>query len=280
MEIVTTKEAVRAAVREWRRQGESVGLVPTMGYLHAGHASLMRRARAENGRVVASVFVNPMQFGPAEDLDSYPRDPERDAALCAEMGVDLLFRPDPAEMYGRDFRSYVDVSGLTEGLCGRSRPVHFRGVCTVVCKLMSIVRPDRAYFGQKDAQQLAVVHRMAEDLDLGVQVVGCPIVREPDGLAMSSRNTYLSAEERQAALVLSRAVRHGRELAESGERDAAAVAGAMRAIIEREPLARVDYVEVVDARTIRPQTELKRPVLGAVAVFIGRTRLIDNFILE
>ena len=280
MEIVTTKEAVRAAVREWRRQGESVGLVPTMGYLHAGHASLMRRARAENGRVVASVFVNPMQFGPAEDLDSYPRDPERDAALCAEMGVDLLFRPDPAEMYGRDFRSYVDVSGLTEGLCGRSRPVHFRGVCTVVCKLMGIVRPDRAYFGQKDAQQLAVVHRMAEDLDLGVQVVGCPIVREPDGLAMSSRNTYLSAEERQAALVLSRAVRHGRELAESGERDAAAVAGAMRAIIEREPLARVDYVEVVDARTIRPQTELKRPVLGAVAVFIGRTRLIDNFILE
>src|SRR5574344_1962321 len=178
MQIVTTKADVRAAVQEWKRQGESVGLMPTMGYLHAGHASLMRRARAENGKVVVSVFLNPMQFGPAEDLGNYPRDPARDAALCADMGADLLFRPDPAEMYSPDFCSFVDMTGLTAGLCGRSRPVHFRGVCTVVCKLMNIVRPDRAYFGQKDAQQLAVVRRMAEDLDLGVQVVGCPIVRE------------------------------------------------------------------------------------------------------
>ncbi len=280
MKSVATVAEVRATVGEWRKQGQTVALVPTMGYLHEGHASLIRRAKAENDKVVVSVFVNPMQFGPSEDLASYPRDAERDAALCKQMGADLIFRPDPAEMYTPGFCSFVDMNGLTGGLCGKTRPIHFRGVCTVVSKLFNIVRPDRAYFGQKDAQQLAVIRRMEEDLNMGIEIVGCPIVREADGLAMSSRNTYLSTEERQAALVLSRSIRLGEQLVRSGETSARVVAEAMQAELAKEPLARVDYVEIVNARDMRPLDAVERPLLAAMAVYIGKTRLIDNFIWE
>ncbi len=278
MKIVETKKEVREQVREWRRQGLSVGLVPTMGYLHEGHKSLIDRAVAENDRVVVSDFVNPMQFGPKEDLASYPRDLERDAALCEAAGANLIFHPQPEEMYHDDFSSFVDMSTLTGGLCGKSRPIHFRGVCTVVSKLFHIVTPDRAYFGQKDAQQLAVIRHMAEDLDFGIEIVGCPIIREEDGLAKSSRNTYLNRQERQAALVLSRSLAAGKEQIEKGERDAGKVVQAVTEMIREEPLAKIDYVEIVDWKTLEPVKEIDRPVLAAVAVYIGKTRLIDNFI--
>ena len=222
MKIVSTIEEVRAQVKEWKKEGKTIGFVPTMGYLHEGHMSLIDAA-GENDKVVVSIFVNPMQFGPTEDLASYPRDLEHDAKLCEEHGVDLIFHPTPEEMYGDQFYSYVDMDVLTKELCGLSRPVHFRGVCTVVTKLFNIVQPHRAFFGQKDAQQLAIIKRMVADLNMNVTVVGCPIVREADGLAKSSRNAYLSAEERQAALVLSRAIFAGKAAVEAGERDAAAL---------------------------------------------------------
>ena len=206
MKIVETIAEVREQVRMWKQEGLSVGLVPTMGYLHEGHQSLIDRAVADNDRVVVSVFVNPMQFGVGEDLESYPRDMDRDAAICEKAGASLIFHPEPSEMYPEDFSSFVDMNTLTGGLCGKTRPIHFRGVCTVVSKLFNIVTPDRAYFGQKDAQQLAVIRHMVSDLSYGIEIVGCPIIREEDGLAKSSRNTYLSPEERQAALVLSRSL--------------------------------------------------------------------------
>ena len=247
MEITGAIEEVRKQVKEWRRQGLSVGLVPTMGYLHEGHKSLIERAVAENDRVVVSDFVNPIQFGINEDLATYPRDIEADKRLCEQAGADLIFHPEAAEMYAPDFSTYVEMQKVSEGLCGKTRPTHFRGVCTVVCKLFHIVMPDRAYFGQKDAQQLAVIRRMVRDLDLDIQIVGCPIIREEDGLAKSSRNTYLSREERKAALVLSRAVFLGEDLMKKGERDADTILAAMRSLIEQEPLAKIDYVEMVDA---------------------------------
>lgn len=279
MKIVSTVKEVKEQVREWRKQGLTVGFVPTMGYLHEGHLSLMKAA-GENDKVVVSIFVNPMQFGPTEDLDSYPRDLERDAALCEEVGVDLIFHPEPEEMYDAHFCSYVDMSVLTEELCGLSRPVHFRGVCTVVNKLFHIVAPDRAYFGQKDAQQLAVIKRMVKDLNMDVEVKGCPIVREEDGLAKSSRNTYLSKQERQAALVLSKSIFLGQKMAQEGETSAAAILGAMRELIENEPLAKIDYVKMVDLLTMQQVESTEGGVLVAIAVYIGKTRLIDNFILE
>lgn len=280
MKIVKTVEEVRAEVKAWRAEGLSVGLVPTMGFLHEGHKSLIDRAVKENDRVVVSDFVNPTQFGPGEDLESYPRDLDMDAALCEKAGAALIFNPEPSEMYAEDACTYVNMDGLTGELCGKSRPIHFRGVCTVVSKLFNIVTPDRAYFGQKDAQQLSIIRRMVRDLNFGIEVVGCPIVREADGLAKSSRNTYLNEEERQAALVLSRAVKLGQEMAEKGETSADAVTDAMKALIEKEPLARIDYVKAVDAVSIEPVSEMKPPVLVAMAVFIGKTRLIDNFIYE
>ena len=280
MKIVKTVEEVRAEVKGWRAEGLSVGLVPTMGFLHEGHKSVIDRAVKENDRVVVSDFVNPTQFGPGEDLESYPRDLSRDAALCEEAGAALIFNPEPSEMYAEDACTYVNMDGLTKELCGKSRPVHFRGVCTVVSKLFNIVTPDRTYFGQKDAQQLSIIRRMVRDLNFNIEVVGCPIVREADGLAKSSRNTYLNAEERKAALVLSRAVKLGQEMAERGEKSAEAVTAAMTELIEKEPLARIDYVTAVDAVSIEPVTEMKPPVLVAMAVFIGKTRLIDNFIYE
>lgn len=280
MKIVETIAEVRAQVREWRQQGLSVGLVPTMGYLHEGHQSLIDRAVADNDRVVVSVFVNPMQFGVGEDLESYPRDMDRDAAICEKAGAALIFHPEPSEMYPKDFSSFVDMSTLTGGLCGKTRPVHFRGVCTVVSKLFNIVTPDRAYFGQKDAQQLAVIRHMVSDLSFGIEIVGCPIIREADGLAKSSRNTYLSAKERQAALVLSRSLNKGRELMDAGEKDAGKIRQAVLDEISAEPLARVDYVEIVDWNTLEAVETVDGAVLVAIAVYIGKTRLIDNFCVE
>ncbi len=280
MQIATTIEEVRTLVKKWKSEGETLGLVPTMGYLHEGHGSLISRARKENDRVVVSIFVNPMQFGPGEDLESYPRDLDKDSAYCESLGADLIFHPEPSEMYTEGFCSYVDMSVLTEELCGLSRPVHFRGVCTVVNKLFNIVQPTRAYFGQKDAQQLAVIRRMVQDLNMDLTIVGCPIVREADGLAKSSRNTYLSAEERQAALVLSRAVACGQACVEAGETDTKKILSQMKELIEAEPLARIDYVKAVDGLTMQQIETVKRPMLVAMAVYIGKTRLIDNFIVE
>ena len=280
MEITGKIDEVRRKVKEWRKQGLSVGLVPTMGYLHEGHKSLIDRAVAENDRVVVSDFVNPIQFGAGEDLATYPRDIEADKRLCGQAGAHLIFHPQPAEMYAPDFSTYVEMQEVSEGLCGKTRPTHFRGVCTVVCKLFHIVMPDRAYFGQKDAQQLAVIRRMVRDLDMDIQIVGCPIIREPDGLAKSSRNTYLNEEERKAALVLSKAVFHGQDMMEKGERDAGTILSSMKKLIEAEPLAKIDYVEMVDADTMAPLAKAQGRVLTAMAVYIGSTRLIDNFIME
>ena len=278
MKIVSTIEEVRAQVKEWKKEGLSIGFVPTMGYLHEGHMSLIDAA-GENDKVVVSIFVNPMQFGPTEDLASYPRDLEHDAKLCEEHGVDLIFHPTPEEMYGDQFYSYVDMDVLTKELCGLSRPVHFRGVCTVVTKLFNIVTPDRAYFGQKDAQQLAIIRKMVRDLNFDIEIVGCPIIREEDGLAKSSRNTYLSQEERKAALCLSKAVKLGQETIHTGIA-AEELLGKMRAVIEAEPLAKIDYVSMVDALTMQPVEKADRDVLVAMAVYIGKTRLIDNFSYE
>ncbi len=277
MIIATTCSEVRAQVSAWKKEGLTVGLVPTMGYLHEGHASLMRAAVASCDRTVASVFVNPFQFGPGEDLASYPRDFASDCALLEAEGVDLVFHPSDAEMYAPDFCTLVDMNGLTGELCGKSRPIHFRGVCTVVSKLFHIVSPDRAFFGQKDAQQLAVIRRMVRDLSFGIEIIGCPIVREADGLAKSSRNTYLSTEERQAGLVLSQAVRLGQALIKEGEASSAVVLSAMQNHIEKEPLARVDYVQAVDGLSMEPIEVLRPGGLVAMAVYIGKTRLIDNF---
>ena len=279
MKIVSTIEEVRAQVKEWKKEGQSIGFVPTMGYLHEGHMSLIDAA-GENDKVVVSIFVNPMQFGPTEDLASYPRDLEHDAKLCEEHGVDLIFHPTPEEMYGDQFYSYVDMDVLTKELCGLSRPVHFRGVCTVVTKLFNIVTPDRAYFGQKDAQQLAVIKRMVKDLNMPLTITGCPIIREADGLAKSSRNTYLSIEEREAALVLSRSIFLVKEMVEKGERDCKKILAAMTAEIEKEPLAKIDYVKIVDLDTMQQVEKIDRGILAAIAVYIGKTRLIDNFMYE
>lgn len=280
MIAVTTIQEVREQVAQWKREGLTVGLVPTMGFLHEGHASLVDKARNMCGKVVASDFVNPTQFGPNEDLEAYPRDFDRDCALLEEHGCDLVFHPSVEEMYAPNAATYVEIlDEMPKQLCGKTRPIHFRGVCTVVSKLFNIVQPDYAFFGQKDAQQLAIIRRMVRDLSFGVQIVACPIVRESDGLARSSRNTYLNPEERQAALCLSRAVFAGQSAAEQGERDAKAVLKRMTDIIEAEPLARIDYVSAVDGETMLPVDKLTDGVLVAMAVYIGKTRLIDNFIV-
>ncbi len=277
---IDTLSGIRRIIGEWKDNGLTIGLVPTMGYLHEGHASLIRLAAADNDRTVVSVFVNPMQFGPNEDLSDYPRDIERDLMVCRENGAHMVFVPEAGEMYPGGFSSFIDMEGPSAGLCGSKRPGHFRGVCTVVAKLFHIVQPDRAYFGQKDAQQLAVVRRMTDDLNFPVDIVGCPIVREPDGLALSSRNKYLNLEERKAALCLSAGLSFGRELVEAGERSCEAVVNAVRDYILSEPLARVDYVEIVDPKSIQPVQTIDKPVLLAAAAYIGKTRLIDNVIIE
>ena len=281
MEIYGEISKVRAAVKAWKKEGLTVGFVPTMGYLHEGHKSLIDAARKENDRVVVSIFVNPMQFGPTEDLESYPRDLKKDAALCEAAGVDIIFHPEPEEMYKDGFVSFVDMNGLTNHLCGLSRPIHFRGVCTVCNKLFNIVKPDRAYFGQKDAQQLAVIKRMVKDLNMDLEIVGCPIVREEDGLAMSSRNTYMNEEERKAALILSKSIRLGQEMVEAGEKDAAKVREAMTKLISTEPMADIEYVEIVNNATMEAVDKIEGEILCAIAVRINnKVRLIDNFIAQ
>ena len=277
MQVTTTVEETRKLVKNWKKEGKTIGLVPTMGFLHEGHASLIRRCREENDIVVVSDFVNPTQFGPTEDLEAYPRDFERDSELCESLGADQIFHPEPKDMY-HDPHAYVSIDTLSDTLCGKTRPIHFKGVCTVVSKLFNIVAPDRAYFGQKDAQQLAVIKRMVKDLNVDTEIIGCPIIREEDGLAKSSRNTYLSEDERQAALVLSRSLKIGKQLVEDGEKSAKAIKDAITAEINKEPLARIDYVDVVDFETITPVDEIKGTTLVAIAVYIGKTRLIDNFI--
>jgi pantoate--beta-alanine ligase len=276
---ITTPAAMQAWSDATRAAGRRIGLVPTMGYLHAGHLSLVEEARRRADTCVASIFVNPMQFGPREDLSAYPRDLERDRAALSGAGVEVLYLPTAADMYPPGFQTEVTVTGMTTGLCGRSRPGHFRGVTTVVTKLFNAVRPHVAVFGEKDYQQLAVLRRMATDLDMGVEVVGMPIVREADGLAMSSRNAYLSADERRAALCLSRALGAARQACARGERRAAGVLAAASSELAAEPLARVDYAELVDADSLEATDALDRPALLALAVFIGRTRLIDNAVL-
>ncbi len=280
MKISGSISEVRQIVKEWRKEGLTVGLVPTMGYLHEGHKSLIDKAVKENDRVVVSVFVNPIQFGPTEDLASYPRDLERDAKLCEEAGANLIFHPEKEEMYFDDFSSFVEVQGVSKGLCGKSRPIHFRGVCTVVTKLFNIVKPDRAYFGQKDAQQLAVVKRMVRDLNMDIEIIGCPIIREEDGLAKSSRNTYLSPEERKAAVILSKSLKLGKEAIEAGERDSKKIIEIITNNINTEKLAKIDYVEIVDPLSIENIDKIENSALVAMAVYIGKTRLIDNFIYE
>lgn len=279
IKVVSTVCETRAQVKEWKNQGLTVGLVPTMGYLHEGHQSLIKKAVEENDRVVVSVFVNPIQFAPNEDLETYPRDLEADKRLCDSTGADLIFHPTPDEMYPDGFSTHIQMDNLTKELCGKTRPTHFGGVCTVVGKLFNIVQPDKAYFGQKDAQQLAIIKRMVRDLNFDIEIVGCPIIREPDGLAKSSRNTYLNADERKAALILSKAIKLGEELVADGERNAQTVIKAMTDKINTEPLARIDYVNVVDALSIEPLDVVKGEVLVAIAVYIGKTRLIDNFII-
>ena len=279
MKISGKIDEVRAQVKEWKKQGMSVALVPTMGYLHEGHKSLMERARKENDKVVVSIFVNPMQFGPNEDLESYPRDLERDSKICEAAGVDLIFHPEVEEMYGPDFCAYVDMHTLPEKLCGASRPVHFRGVQTVVSKLFHIIPADRAYFGQKDAQQLAIIRRMVMDLNFDIEIIGCPIIREEDGLAKSSRNTYLSEEERKQAVILNQSLEAAMDAINAGEKDAAKVKQIIIDKLHTCPLAKIDYVEVVSFDTIQPIEKVEGAVLIAIAVYIGTTRLIDNRIL-
>lgn len=277
MTIVNTVDEARKIIKDWKKHGLSVGLVPTMGYLHEGHRSLIEKSVFENDRTVVSIFVNPIQFAPNEDLASYPRDLERDATLCKSVGADLIFNPQPSEMYADDFCSCVEVDKISKGLCGKSRPIHFRGVCTVVTKLFNIATPDNAYFGEKDAQQLAVIKRMVRDLNMDINIVGCPIVREADGLAKSSRNTYLSDEERKAALVLSRSLKSAKKMLSDGERSATEITELIRTEIEFEPLAKIDYIEVVDSLNLQPVDEINTDILVAIAVYIGKTRLIDNF---
>ena len=284
--ICRTRAEVRAAVSAARKRGwveghfMSVGLVPTMGALHEGHLSLVRRSVEENPITVVSIFVNPTQFAPSEDFSKYPRALADDVAMCRDAGADIIFAPDASEMYAKDFSTFVMENELSAGLCGATRPGHFRGVGTVVTKLFHIIGPDRAYFGQKDAQQAAVIKRIVRDLDIPVEVIIMPIVREEDGLALSSRNKYLGENQRREAVVLSKGLRRAEQKFRKGERGAAALAEVVEATIAEAANARIDYIQVVDAETLEPIKKVKRRALVAIAVFIGGTRLIDNIILE
>ena len=275
MEIITTIENIRSIVNHWKDKGYSIGFVPTMGYLHDGHAALIDQARKDNDKVIVSIFVNPTQFGENEDLNSYPRDINRDKSLCEAHKADIIFSPTSDEMY-HDRKAFVNIVELSDTLCGISRPIHFKGVCTVVTKLFNIIQPTNAYFGEKDAQQLAIIRKMVYDLNFSVNIIGVPIVRESDGLAKSSRNTYLSSEERKAATILYKAIQEGKECINRGA-SADSIINAMTNIVNTEPLAKIDYISVVDANTMQPVHEITSPVLVAMAVYIGSTRLIDNF---
>ena len=276
MKIVKSIDELRKDLKGYKLEDKSIGLVPTMGFLHEGHASLIRKARAENDIVVVSDFINPIQFGPKEDLKTYPRDLESDSKLCENIGVDFIFAPEASEMY-HDRKTFVDIEDMSNNLCGAKRPGHFRGVCTVCTKLFNITGADRAYFGQKDAQQVAIIKKVVFDLNIPIEIIPCPIVREDDGLALSSRNTYLSEEERKAALCLSKAIFKGEDLAKSGS-SVSEVLEKMKEIISSEKLARIDYISAVDLSTMEDAKDFDGDRLVAIAVFIGKTRLIDNFI--
>lgn len=278
MEIIKTIEEVKKIIGKWKSEDKTIGFIPTMGYLHEGHQSLMKSA-SENDKKVVSIFVNPTQFAPNEDLDKYPRDLERDIEICKEENVDLLFVPDVIEMYNNNFSTYINVENLSENLCGESRPGHFRGVCTVVNKLFNIVKPDKAYFGQKDAQQLIIIKKMVRDLNMDVDIISCPIIREEDGLAKSSRNKYLDTEERKAALILNSSLKKAFKEIQCGEKNPTVIINNIKASIKSEPLAKIDYVKIVDLDKITDISEIKKSALVAIAVKIGKTRLIDNFII-
>lgn len=276
MKVIKKIDELQEILKNFKKEGKSIGLVPTMGFLHKGHASLIKKAVSENDIVVVSDFVNPIQFGPNEDLEAYPRDIDADSKLCEDLGADFIFNPEPSEMY-HDKKAFVDIEGLSDNLCGARRAGHFRGVCTVCTKLFNIVGPDRAYFGQKDAQQLAIIKKLVYDLNIPVEIIPCPIVREDDGLAMSSRNTYLSNDERKAALCLSKSIFEGEKMAKEGF-SVKEVLEKMEEIISSEKLAKIDYISAVDLETIEDVDNFNKDTLVAIAVFIGKTRLIDNFI--
>ncbi|MBM3305927.1 MAG: pantoate--beta-alanine ligase [Candidatus Aminicenantes bacterium] len=276
MRVVTGIPEMKALAGEWKAAGRTIGFVPTMGYLHEGHLSLVRASKERCEATVVSIFVNPAQFGPSEDFQRYPRDLAKDSATLEREGVDVLFVPAAEAVYPPGYKTYVEVRDLQDRLCGRTRPGHFRGVATIVLKLFNIVRPDVAFFGAKDAQQTVTIEKMARDLDLDVEIAVCPVVREPDGLAMSSRNVYLSPDERAAARVLSKSLAEAERLIREGERDASRVAARVKDIIAGEPLARLDYAEIVEAGTLEPVAEVRGDTLILLAVYIGRTRLIDN----
>ena len=276
MKIVKSIDELRKDLKGYKLEGKSIGLVPTMGFLHEGHASLIRKARAENDIVVVSDFINPIQFGPKEDLKTYPRDLESDSKLCENIGVDFIFAPEASEMY-HDRKTFVDIEDMSNNLCGAKRPGHFRGVCTVCTKLFNITGADRAYFGQKDAQQVAIIKKVVFDLNIPIEIIPCPIVREDDGLALSSRNTYLSDKERKAALCLSKAIFKGEELAKNGA-SVSEVLEKMKEIISSEKLAKIDYISAVDLATMKDSKDFADDRIVAIAVYIGKTRLIDNFI--
>ena len=280
MKVITSPDEIQNYCRSAHADGMTIGLVPTMGFLHEGHLSLMRRARTENDLLVISIFVNPTQFGQGEDYDKYPRDLQRDSEMADSVGVDVIFNPAPEDMYPNGYATFVNVERLTNKMCGASRPAHFRGVTTIVTKLFNLIRPDKAYFGQKDAQQAVVIKRMAMDLNFGIDIVVMPTVREEDGVAMSSRNRYLSPEGRQAALVLSRSLHTAKSLVESGQLNTAEILRKMREVIAAEPLAKIDYIAIVDADTLNDLDTIRGKTLVALAVFIGKTRLIDNIILD
>lgn len=278
--LIKEIESLRNVIKDWKKSGYSIGLVPTMGFLHEGHQSLIKKAVKENDKVVVSVFVNPTQFGPNEDFNSYPRDTEKDFKYCMDSGASVVFNPSSEEMYLKGNCTTISVSGLTDFLCGSKRPVHFGGVCLVVSKFLNIVTPDKAYFGEKDAQQLAVIKRMAKDLNIYTEIIGCPIVREKDGLAKSSRNTYLSKKERKSALILNKSLNLVKKELMNGTLDVKKLENLIISTINSEPLAKIDYVEIVDSNTLQPVKEIEDSILVAIAVFIGKTRLIDNFTFE
>lgn len=280
MKVLNSIKEVRDMVNAWKKDGFTVGLVPTMGYLHEGHKSLIEKAVRENDRVVVSIFVNPMQFGPKEDLSNYPKDLNSDIKLCENAGVDIIFNPESETMYFEDFSTYIDINELGEELCGKSRPIHFRGVCTVVSKLFNIIPANKAYFGEKDAQQLAIIKRIVRDLNFDIEIIGCPIIREYDGLAMSSRNVYLSEEERKVAVILNKSLEKAKCLLDIGEKNSYGIKKVIIDNIEKEKLAKIDYVQVVDSISMKVVEKIEKSIVVAIAVRIGKTRLIDNFIFE
>ncbi|NFP91812.1 pantoate--beta-alanine ligase [Clostridium sporogenes] len=276
MNIVHTIKDVKEVSKKWKDESLSIGYVPTMGYLHEGHASLIKKAREENDKVIVSIFVNPIQFGPKEDYSTYPRDLDKDSSLCEKFGADLIFNPEASEMYPNKMYSHVNVDILTENLCGEKRPGHFQGVCTVLTKFFNIITPTRVYFGEKDAQQLAVVKKMVQDLNFPIEIIGCPIIRESDGLAKSSRNAYLNIKERKSALVLNKSLKEALNALEFGETKSNTIKNIIVNRLNKEPLAKIDYVSIVDSDNLQPVEEIKSSILVAIAVYIGKTRLIDN----